>query len=100
MKFFIPFSNGTEAMYWLSNNCDECYKSKFCNLGSEPADYRCRVYYWLSRGMLSGRIPQYIAKRIGLQNEELKKVCNNFSDTKPIKRKKARPYKLELWEAK
>jgi len=28
MKKYIPFSNGTEAMFWIENNCNQCKRGK------------------------------------------------------------------------
>ena len=101
MKTVKPFSNGSEAMNWLGNNCDECWKSKFYNRGDKPADYRCRLNYWISLGMVSGEIPLYVAKRIGTDGESLNQKCKNFSAVKPERKKKiskATKIKLELWE--
>ena len=99
MKAFIPFSNGTEAMIWLDNNCDSCYKGRFYKRGSEPKDYRCRLYYWISLSMITGEMPMRIAKRIGIEDDCLALRCQKFLATKPKpKKKKITNFKLELWE--
>ena len=95
MKTIVPFSNGTEAMMWLDNNCDSCVKSKFYNSGSEPTDYRCRLYYWISLGMVSGEIPLRVAEKIGYANGNLLH-CRHFTTEKKRYERKPKDNKNQM----
>ena len=86
MKTITPFSTCTEAMMWLDDNCVRCVKSKFYNSGSETTDYKCRLYYWISLGMISGEIPLRVAKKIGYANGNLLH-CQHFRQKKTLEKK-------------
>lgn len=65
-----PFSNGSEADYWMSRNCGECSR---CNAAVlDPNDLRqqggCSMFLRLSlAAMDDGKIPFKVAQRIGFK---------------------------------
>ena len=92
MKNYIPFSNGTEAMNWYENNCENCVKAYF---PKEDRDYpndktmkkyiksgkECKLKYAIDFGFVSGDIPDEVAILIGKRGEMgLKDSCMLFSD--------------------
>lgn len=86
-----PFSNGTEFMCWLDNNCDRCVKAfkpkngiipdykntqRLVNLGLE-----CKMKFAIDFSSITGEIPISIAKEIGYSEENgLSGNCMFFSD--------------------
>ena len=88
---FTPFSNGTEAMMWVSNNCDRCTKAFIPKNGEYPSDEtmkqyisigkECKLKYHIDYGFITGKIPLIIAKQIGLDEVYgLKESCMFYSD--------------------
>lgn len=78
-----PFSNGTEAMMWKENNCDQC--KKYECLSKTPQTAKCRLAWFLDFGEISGVIPRDVAEQIGIEKDggnyvQLKSDCNMFSD--------------------
>lgn len=88
-----PFSNGTEAMCWLDQNCDNCVKAyvpknpelgmpdfdttqRLVNLGRE-----CRLKFAIDLGFITGEIPLEVASVIGYTEEKgFPEQCMMFSD--------------------
>lgn len=62
-KRVIPFTNGSDFMYWRSFNCDICKKGKIRTANKEEC---CPMEYELSLACVGdGTIPIKDAKRIG-----------------------------------
>lgn len=88
---FTPFSTGTGAMIWYSNNCDLCKKAYFPKDGEYPSDKtmkeycrigkECKLKYHIDFGFITGEIPLEIAEQIGIsETGGLKESCMFFSD--------------------
>lgn len=88
---FRPFSNGTEAMIWESENCECCSKAWYPKDANWPKESTirqyvrigkyCKLQYWLHIGWIEGAIPKEIAKQIGLTEKgRLKSQCMFWSD--------------------
>jgi len=80
----IPFSNGTEAMWWMEKNCDQCTKRS------------CYSKKMIEDGFFTGTISKKIAENIGFDkiNERfvhLKSKCQMYSDKKIIRTRKIKP---------
>lgn len=80
MKKVIPFSNSTEAMFWMENNCDKC---------KMPSCWSKRS---LELGFISGNISIIQAKKIGGERSgkdyfNLYDRCQMFTDVRPRKNK-------------
>jgi hypothetical protein len=87
----VPFSSGTEAADWYSENCERCTKAffpkedgnwpsdstmkKYCSTGKE-----CKLKYYLDLGFITGEIPADIAVQIGYKNETMPDSCMMYSD--------------------
>jgi hypothetical protein len=69
IKRFSPFSNGNEALSWMSSNCNKC---KY---------YKCYVKKILGKGFIDGKITINRAKWIGLEDNQLKLNCDKFTET-------------------
>ena len=54
MKKIIPFSNGTEAMMWLEDNCDACRTRSGCSAKRN-----------IEQGFITGEITIRAAEFIG-----------------------------------
>lgn len=83
MKKIIPFSNGTEAMMWLDQNCDVCRRSN------------CSAKVAIQRGFVSGNITERMASFIGYtyhadKFESLYPKCDHFTTVRisPVKKNK------------
>lgn len=87
-----PFSNGSQAMDWYYNNCEQCVKAYFpkkdgewpscktmkayCSIGKE-----CKLKYQVDIGFITGEIPLETAKKIGYTEEKgFPCSCMMFSD--------------------
>lgn len=104
---FHAFSNGTEAMQWYGENCDNCVKAFHVGKDGWPKEATlkkyvacgkyCRLQYWIDIGFIEGSIPDEIAVLIGKGEKfGLKQTCMFFSDNdndgyKPPKRPKPEP---------
>lgn len=62
-----PFSNGTEAMWWMENNCDRCIRAD------------CYAKRCINYSFKTGEIPVRQANWIGYENNRLKQYCNNLN---------------------
>lgn len=67
VKRFTPFSNSSEAMSWMSRNCDKC---KY---------YKCHAKTVLELGFITGDITLNRANWIGLEENQLKSSCEKFT---------------------
>jgi hypothetical protein len=72
MKKVIPFSNGTEAMWWQESNCDQCKRSQ------------CQAKRNIEFGFITGEITIYSANFIGAEFSgtnfcKLNPKCKNFT---------------------
>ena len=77
-----PFSNGSEFMCWLGDNCERCKKANF-----ETADRAktCPMEYDLAfASVTDGLIPKESAERIGLKTEPYIHLtdCKEFKNQK------------------
>ena len=61
----VPFSNGSEFRAWHGFNCGECYKYE--SESTDPEKAGCKLAYYLDLGTITGEIPFYIAKEIGIE---------------------------------
>jgi len=97
-----PFSNGSEAMSWYSENCEKCIKAYFPIKGIYPSDQtmksyaskgkECKLKYNIDKSFILGKLDYGIAKRIGLTNGRLNHKCEEFStDKKDAYKPKPRP---------
>lgn len=80
MKKVIPFSNATEAMFWMENNCEKCKRPS------------CWSKHSLELGFITGDISIIQAKMIGgeLSGKDyfnLADRCQMFTDTRLKKHK-------------
>lgn len=85
-----PFSNGSEAMIWYSENCELCTKAFFPKNGEYPSDQtmknycsigkECKLKYSIDLGFITGEIPLYVANQIGWNGSFLNENCMMFSD--------------------
>lgn len=105
-KMITPFSCGSEAFDWLSNNCEQCKKAYRPRTG-EPylPDFdetkqlveqgrECKLKFDIDFAFLSGKIPLETAQQIGYKDGSLNQSCmmmidnNRFGfdgdDIKPI----------------
>lgn len=102
-EIFRPFSNGTSAMIWYSENCETCKKAYFPKDGEYPPDKtmkqycstgrECKLKYALDFAFITGEIPMNVAEQIGIEDGGLKETCMFWSDNeddgfKPPKRPK------------
>lgn len=71
VKRIVPFSNGTEAMIWMNNNCDECKTRRGC-AGKKNIEL----------GFLLGDISGASAILIGMTNGRLSPSCQMKSKRK------------------
>jgi hypothetical protein len=90
-KMITPFSNGTEVMCWMDQNCDRCVKAFHVKNGNWPSERTlkeyvrigkyCKLQYHLDIAHITSEIPVEIADQIGY-NEwgGLKSQCMFFSD--------------------
>lgn len=81
MKKVTPFSNGTEAMSWLYNNCDQCKR------------WQCSAKKALQLGFITGEITELRANYIGYTMKDndfysLFPKCGEFIDTPVVRKKK------------
>jgi 5-methylcytosine-specific restriction endonuclease McrA len=78
MKKIIPFSNATEAEWWLNYNCDVCRRSN------------CSAKLAIQKGFISGYITERMAEFIGHTNNTLGKNCSKFTTVRisPVKKNK------------
>ena len=72
----IPFSNSSEADYWLSNNCERCIN--YDNEDNEN-NTKCNLCYHIDMGFFEGTIPLWVAKNIGCKYEPLYGYCDLHS---------------------
>ena len=80
MKKVRPFSNATDAMVWMNNNCDNCKR---------PSCWSKRS---LEIGFISGDISIIQAKKIGGECSgkdyfKLSERCQMFTKVRPKKNK-------------
>jgi hypothetical protein len=100
-----PFSNGTEAMMWMDENCDHCTKAfhvdeeKGWPKESTLKEYvrcgkYCKFQYWIDISFIEAAIPKEIAEGMGYTEEKrFPRNCLHYSDNeddgyKPPKRPK------------
>lgn len=74
MKRIIPFSNSTEAMIWISNNCDVCKTKNNCSAKKN-----------IELGFVTGDISIKTAEFIGFHNNKINSICN-FKDKRAIRK--------------
>lgn len=90
IEFVSPFSNGTEAMFWLSDNCELCSRAYNLQPGEDPPDIEetkaliekgeeCKLKAYIDLGFITNKIPLFIAKEIGYKNSALES-CRKFTD--------------------
>lgn len=98
-----PFSNGTEAMDWVTSNCDQCSRSYLTRNPPNPEDHlpmtdetyqlvrdgrECIGKMCIDFGFICGSIPNSVAEWIGGevrfesngQFANLPGRCNHFTD--------------------
>ncbi|MCL2480157.1 MAG: hypothetical protein FWF38_00445 [Spirochaetaceae bacterium] len=81
------FSNGTEAMIWMGNNCERCWKY------DPTKDYdksRCKIEASISIGFVDGKL----SKRVDRITEM--KDCPYRQEKRPAYKRKARDEKTLL----
>ncbi len=66
-----PFSNGTEAMIWHEQNCDQC--KLYENQSTDENEAGCKLAFNIDVGFISGEIRLEIAKEIGCKYDPLYK---------------------------
>jgi hypothetical protein len=91
-EMMTPFSNGTEAMCWMSENCERCSNAWFPKKGIWPEEKTlrqyvrdgkyCKMQYSLDVAHITGEIPVEHAKLIGTGDYGLKETCMMFTDDK------------------
>jgi len=99
-----PFSNGTEAMVWYSENCATCKRSWHPGERGFPHEVvlkryvregkYCKLQYDLDLGFITGEIPESTAKQIGEDEGGLKETCLLWSerdDNEGCQRKPRKP---------
>lgn len=79
IKQFTPFSNNIEAKTWIERNCNRCNY------------YDCYTKGLLKRG---GKIALKRAKWIGIEEDKLGHICNNFTTEFPDCKQKEREDKF------
>lgn len=89
MSKIRPFSNGSSAMIWYSENCDLCVKAYHPKDGNYPSDAtmknycsigkECRFKYAIDVAFITGEIDEELAQKIGLDKGG---NCLLFSDDK------------------
>jgi hypothetical protein len=67
VKRFVPFSNGSEALSWMSNNCDKC---KY---------YKCHTKTVLEKSFITGDITLNRGRWIGMEDNQLKSRCEKHT---------------------
>lgn len=78
------FSNGTEAMIWHGHNCDKCLKYEAESTNEEDA--KCPLAFHLDMGFITGEIPLWVCKEIGItynplyQYGEFHSRCRKYED--------------------
>jgi hypothetical protein len=72
-KRVIPFSNGTEAMFWEETNCSQCAK---CTMDGDEVIVTCELQTAIVGGMFVGYIPLTIAQKIGGKLDEDERFFN------------------------
>lgn len=89
-----PFSNGTEADYWFSRNCERCRRAMSCY---DPDKYEqeigrdggvkmteqglnCFGEYAIAVGYMTGNIPEEILEWMGGCDNEMPEQCRWFTD--------------------
>ena len=84
MKKITPFSNSTEAMWWMERNCDQCKRSN------------CSAKRAIEMGFISGEITERMAHFIGYTNTEnigfetLNAKCDQFTTVRISLKKKSK----------
>ena len=87
-----PFSNGSEAIIWYGDNCDQCVKAWFPD-PNNPVKFTtekkyvqigkyCKLQFHLDYGFIVGVISRVTADKIGTQegcDTCLKTRCDQFS---------------------
>lgn len=91
-KMESPFSNGTEAMNWIDENCDRCVKAyrpkadgeypsfntmkQYCSIGKE-----CKFKFAIDIGFITGEVPSEIVDQIGRREHGfISHNCLHYSD--------------------
>lgn len=65
----IPFSRGTEYMFWQTANCDNC--EKYENESVEPEQAGCKLAYYIDLASVTdGTIPKWVADRVGFTEKK------------------------------
>ena len=59
---WIPFSNGTEFMDWMGENCEQCVK---CDPEDSTGDSTCSMEYELAKSIMTGKISLDSCEKIG-----------------------------------
>lgn len=90
---FSPFSNGTEALFWLDRNCYQCQRSIQDRLGAKVANWddsqfqaavrkgtECGAKYALDCGFITGILHPEISVWMGGTAERLCAKCSRFTD--------------------
>lgn len=81
-KTYKPFSNGTEADYFLDKNCHQCLKRS-------TAVKKCLLQEQIVNGFFTGKITEKAAQKIGMLDPNYKGKCFEFladpakADVKP-----------------
>lgn len=91
-KGIVPFSNGSEAMVWMNNNCDSCKKALMCYNPEAYENMRdggqsetleglnCFGEYAIACGYITGVMPEEISIWMGGTETRLPEQCRFFSD--------------------
>lgn len=87
----VPFSNGTGAMMWYGENCENCKRAWFPKDGNWPKESTMRDYvgcgkycilqYFIDIGFAFSEVPKTVIDVIGRdKNGFISPQCRMFSD--------------------
>lgn len=87
----IPFSNGTEAMMWMDNNCDCCARAYHPRSDGEwPSDKTMRQYcrdgrecpmkYAIDIAHITGEMLLEVAEKVGYADDRMPVKCKEWKD--------------------
>ena len=75
MSDIAPFSNGTEFMWWLDENCCRCIK--YWDYRTPLGEESCDILGALYDGQMAGTVPGDIWRRMGEQSGR----CQEWQET-------------------
>ena len=86
-----PFSNGTGAMIWYGQNCENCKRAYFPKNGEWPKEKTlegyvscgkyCILQYFIDYGFVTSEVPKTVIDVIGRdKNGYISEQCRMFSD--------------------